>query len=126
MLKKKVSAAGNNNITTVIGRGTKFLGKINTEESLRIDGYFEGEIEAGGDLTIGDSGHVEATISARNLVLAGTLKGNVRLAGRLEIAPTGRMIGDVQVQELLVEPGGILSGNCLMQAEAFIEGEREG
>ena len=49
-------------ITTLLGRGATFEGKLTFEGTVRIDGRFKGEVFSEDVLVIGDGAHVEATI----------------------------------------------------------------
>lgn len=115
--RKTVSLQENSPVSTVIGQGTRIKGSLVTSDSLRIDGFLEGEIDASGDLIIGETGEVVATVKARNLVVVGKLRGNVHTTGKLEILAKGAIYGDVEVGELAVEAGAILCGNCSMEKE---------
>ena len=45
---------------TFLGKGTEFEGKLKFHGTLRIDGYFKGEIEADGNLIVGEDAKIEA------------------------------------------------------------------
>ncbi|MBC7323901.1 MAG: polymer-forming cytoskeletal protein [Moorella sp. (in: Bacteria)] len=120
MLKRKddnVAAA----VDTLIGKETSITGKLVAEGAVRVDGRFEGELSTAGDLVVGEGGLVVATVKARNLLVVGTIKGDVVTSGQLEIAPTGKVEGDVQTARLIVEPGGLLMGHCQMPRPADLE-----
>ncbi|QGP91914.1 Polymer-forming cytoskeletal [Neomoorella glycerini] len=117
MLGKKNDAVAAT-VDTVIGKGAKITGKLVAEGAVRIDGNLEGEVSTEGDLVVGESGQVVATVRARNLLVVGAIKGDVVTTGQLEIAPTGKVEGDVQTVRLIVEPGGLLQGHCQMPLAA--------
>ena len=55
MLKKKengLAGGGSQALNTIIGRGTSFEGRVEVENSVRIDGVFKGELNCSGALTI--------------------------------------------------------------------------
>ncbi|BCV23197.1 bactofilin family protein [Moorella sp. Hama-1] len=101
-------------VDTVIGKEARITGKLVSGGAIRIDGTFEGEVVTEGDLVVGETGQVVASVRARNLLVVGGIKGDVIAGGQLEIAPTGRIDGDVQTGRLIVEPGGLLQGHCQM------------
>lgn len=113
--RKQTPLEENTPVNTVIGRGTRIKGSLVSEESLRIDGFWEGDISTSGDIIIGETGEVVATITARNCLVVGKIKGNVQTSGKLEILAKGAVYGDVKVGELAVETGAILCGNCYME-----------
>lgn len=104
-------------VDTVIGAGTEIRGSVTVNGTLRIDGYVDGEIQAQGEVVVGESGRVAATLTAANLSVAGVVDGDVTVRGRLTIAPTGRVLGNAKVGALIVEEGGILRGECDMEVD---------
>lgn len=104
-------------VDTLIGKDTYFQGQINATGTVRIDGEYKGEIKAKGDLVIGETGRVEATVEARNVLVAGYLRGNIIAQGKVDLAPTAKLYGDMKVKNLLIEEGAIFKGNCLMERE---------
>jgi cytoskeletal protein CcmA (bactofilin family) len=104
-------------VDTLIGKDTVFQGQINATGTVRVDGEFKGEIKAKGDLVVGESGKIEATIEARNVLVGGIIKGNIIAMGKVDIAPTGKLYGDMKVRNLMIEEGAIFKGNCLMEKD---------
>ncbi len=103
-------------IETTIGPTADFNGHLKSDAGIRIDGAFEGLIETTGNAIIGEGAKVLADISARNVSVAGTVKGNITASGRLEILSSGRVWGDIHVASFLIEEGGVFRGQSLMQA----------
>lgn len=103
-------------IETVIGPTADFNGHLKSDGGVRIDGAFEGLIETAGNVIIGEGAKVLADVTARNVSVAGSVKGNITANGRLEILATGRVWGDIQVASFLIDEGGVFRGQSLMQA----------
>ena len=94
-----------------IGRSLVIKGEISGSESLYIDGTIEGTVNfADNRVTIGRNGHVAANITAKELVIMGTVKGNVECTDRLDIRSEGVLSGDVTTHRISVEEGAILKG----------------
>ena len=116
---KKGSSAGSggkgnkDQITTLVGEGASFEGNITTS-SARIDGTFKGEAKLYGSLIVGEKGHVHGDVSSPKVIIYGKVEGKVK-ANSLEIKETGNIEGDISVQTLTVESGGIFNGNSLMK-----------
>ena len=92
----------------------KFTGLVN----LRINGSFEGALEAKGILVIGEKAEVKAkTIKGDNITIAGKVKGDIICGERLELLPTARVMGGVETPVLIVNEGAILKGNCQMPVD---------
>jgi len=101
-------------IDSLIGVGSHFQGVISSQGTIRVDGTFTGEIKTEGDLVIGDSGTIDANIEARNVLVAGEIKGNLQVNGKIEVTVTGKVFGDIKVKNLIVDEGAIFEGSCLM------------
>ncbi|NLC07264.1 MAG: polymer-forming cytoskeletal protein [Syntrophomonadaceae bacterium] len=101
-------------ISSLIGKDITIEGLIITEGSLRIEGTFRGEIEAKGDVVVGETGKIQGNLVVNNLLVAGEVIGNIRAFGRLEITRTGRLEGDLETQTLVIAEGAQYRGRCLM------------
>ncbi len=99
---------------TVIGANTSFVGTLKSDGNIRIDGRVEGDIEILGNLIIGETGQVIATIKAQNVHVSGAVKGEITALEQLEISPTGKVWGDITTSALHIEPGGLFRGQSSM------------
>ncbi|THF79868.1 bactofilin family protein [Cohnella fermenti] len=106
---------------TLIGEGTVFNGKITSQASIRLEGEVRGDIECEGDVIIGERGSAHSDIVARNVILAGKVTGNVSAKGKLVLKTTGFLLGDLQAQELEVEPGGVFQGTSRMELKESLK-----
>lgn len=104
-------------IDTYIGKDARIEGTLMANGSVRVDGFVEGALRVDGDLVIGAGALVIASVSAANVTVAGELRGEVDSPGRLDIAPTGKMIGDVRVGSFAVDDGALFLGKCNMKDE---------
>lgn len=115
--RKKEPEVSSQKVRTILGPGCVFEGNLTIPEGLtRIDGEVIGNIKGSGGLIIGEMGSVKGDLSVENVVVYGKINGNIR-ARSLEIRASGRVDGDVQVQELMVEKGAIYNGKCSMGVE---------
>lgn len=110
---------------TIIGANTIIEGTVKTDTSLRIEGKVYGKVECNGDLTIGSDGYVETVVNARNIMLAGTIKGEVHASGKLQILSSGRMIGQANMAALIIEDGGRFEGESKMGSSDTDEHQSE-
>ena len=76
-----------------------------------------GDLTTEGDLSIGEHGRVKGNVTGRNVVVGGTIQGNVSTTGRLEILATGKLYGDIVVGSLIIDEGGILRGKSAVHAD---------
>lgn len=113
MQAKEKESYNTRRVDTLIGKECNFKGNIEAPGgAVRIDGYFEGDLNIGSDLIIGESGKVNGTLVAKNIVIAGEVKGTIEARGKLELAPTARVMGDSKMSILVVEDGAFLQGLC--------------
>src|SRR6266567_4224781 len=79
-----------------ISKGLSIKGEITGTESLFIDGKVEGSINLNGNrVTVGRNGQVAASITARDVVVLGKVRGNVTASDRVDIRAEGALTGDV-------------------------------
>ncbi len=110
---KEVPTAITRKVDTVIGKESSFKGNLEAPAgSVRIDGYFEGELHIGGDLIVGEGGMVVGNVVAKNVIIAGEIKGTIESRGKMELAPTAKVIGDSKMITLIIEDGAFLQGMC--------------
>jgi cytoskeletal protein CcmA (bactofilin family) len=99
-------------ITTILGAGASFEGKLTYEGAVRIDGRFAGEISTEGALLVGPGAEVRATIRAGSIIIEG------RVHGDLDLRASGRLVGNLTTPSLAVERGAVLEGQCRMETDA--------
>jgi len=99
----------------IIGPTVTIKGTLISQGNVRIDGVVEGDVEAKGSVIVGEGAKVVANITGHNVSVAGTVKGNIAAAGRLEITSKGRVWGDTVAATLAVDEGGVLSGRCQLR-----------
>jgi cytoskeletal protein CcmA (bactofilin family) len=94
-----------------IGKGLYIKGEINGSESLYIDGKVEGSINLPGNrVTVGRNGQVAASITAREIVVLGKVRGNVTATDRVDIRAEGSLSGDVTAARISIEDGAFFKG----------------
>ncbi|HUY93778.1 MAG TPA: polymer-forming cytoskeletal protein [Terracidiphilus sp.] len=103
-----VSTAGDQ---ASISKGLFIKGEISGSESLYIDGKVEGSILLNGNrVTVGRNGHVAASITAREVVVLGKVRGNVTATDRVDIRAEGALTGDVAAARISIEDGAFFKG----------------
>jgi cytoskeletal protein CcmA (bactofilin family) len=107
------AAAGE--ITTLLGRGAQFDGKLTFEGTVRIDGKFKGEVFSEDVLVIGESAHVEAEIEVGEIIIQGTVIGNVTAKRSIEVHAPGRVKGDLHTPSLQIDKGVMFEGRSFME-----------
>lgn len=118
MVQAAARPASAGEITTLLGRGATFEGKLTFEGSVRIDGRFKGEVFSDDTLVIGEGAIVEAQIDVGDVIIQGTVIGNITAKRSIELHAPGRVKGDLHTPQLQIDKGVIFEGRSFMEAAA--------
>jgi cytoskeletal protein CcmA (bactofilin family) len=112
----EATRAGN----AVLGKSVVVKGQILSREDLTIDGEVEGSIEMQQHrLTVGQNGKVRASVKAREVIVLGTLHGNVETGDRIDIRKEAKLVGDIRTARIVIEDGAYFKGNVdIVRADA--------
>jgi cytoskeletal protein CcmA (bactofilin family) len=115
--KERTFVAFEGKIENVLGPSATYQGNLKSEGNIRIDGHFDGSIETAGNVIIGETAKVIANVTASNVQVWGAIKGKISAKGRLEILPSGRVWGEINVTSLLIDEGGLFRGRSVMTGD---------
>lgn len=119
---KVVNPMSTNQSPTVLGRSVVSHGEISAGEDLLIEGQFDGTINMKDHcLTVGTNGQVKAEIQARQVVIHGTVNGNITAREKVEIRRTGRVQGDLTAAGVAIEDGAYFKGSIEIQRDDISE-----
>jgi cytoskeletal protein CcmA (bactofilin family) len=110
----------NNNsgaVETVLGEGAVFEGIVSCEGSIKIEGELKGNIKVANSIVVGPKGSVTGDIDAGEVIIFGKVTGKID-AEALEIKSTGEITGEVLIETLITEAGGIMRAKCEMKSPA--------
>lgn len=99
----------------IIEKTTVIVGNITSQADFRIDGKVEGTISTTGKVVIGEEGIVSGKIICENSDVAGTIKGNLDVAGILSLKSSARIEGEVVAGKLAVESGASVDASISMK-----------
>lgn len=102
-------------INTLLGRGSEFEGKLTFEGTVRIDGRLKGEVFSDDVLVVGEGAFVEAEIDIGEIIIQGTVVGNIRATRAIEIHAPGRVKGDLSTPSLQIDKGVVFEGRSFME-----------
>jgi cytoskeletal protein CcmA (bactofilin family) len=105
-------------ITTLLGPGSTFEGKLTFEGTVRIEGKLAGEIFSNDVLVVGEGAEVRAEIDIGEIIIQGTVIGNIRAKKSVEIQAPGKVKGDITTASLQIDRGVIFEGRCYMEGVA--------
>ncbi|MBH5328828.1 polymer-forming cytoskeletal protein, partial [Eikenella sp. S3360] len=104
-------------IDTIIGAQCRIQGDILSQQSVKIEGQIQGNVQAGGTVIIGDKGSVNGDIRGSELVVFGKTEGLIEVK-KLHLKPNARVTGNIRTQSLQVEDGAVYTGDIRMDRNA--------
>lgn len=99
---------------TIIAEHDHVEGTLRSTQGVEVMGSFSGRIESETFIRMGDRSTVKADVTAEEVVVAGQYEGKLIARGRLEIADTGHIQGDIEAPRLLLHEGGFIDGALYM------------
>jgi cytoskeletal protein CcmA (bactofilin family) len=97
--------------SAAIGPSMTIKGEIRAREELMVDGEVEGSLESQSLLTVGPNGKVRANIKAREVVVYGSVRGNVEVAEKIAIRDHGSLVGDIKAAGISIDDGAYFKGS---------------
>ena len=110
----------NSQINTLIGSGTVIQGDIHFKDGLHIDGVIKGNVIAEGDdsmLTMSEHGRIQGEVRVHNIVLNGTVEGDVYASQHIELAPEARVQGNVYYNLIEMAMGAEVNGSLVHKSD---------
>lgn len=96
----------------VIGKSVMIKGQIFSREDLTIDGEIDGSVELHEHrLTVGPNGKLQAGVKAREVVVLGTIHGNVEASDKIDIRKDAKLVGDIKTARIVIEDGAYFKGS---------------
>lgn len=94
---------------------TRVKGDLRTNEDLIVLGKFQGKIHMeNSDLTVEPSAKIKAEITVRNIVVRGSIEGNIHASGKVLIEKDAQMIGDISASRISIMEGAQFKGSVKM------------
>jgi len=100
-----------------LDKGSTFRGELEFDDTLRIDGKFNGKIASKNELIIGETAQVEGEINVGSIAISGTVRGKIKATGRIEIHRSGKVFCEIETAALIIEEGAVFEGNCTMASK---------
>lgn len=111
-LPGRIPVAEPRNEAAAIGKSVVIKGQILSREDLFVDGELEGTIELNEHrLTIGPNGKLQANVKAREVVVLGSVHGNIEAADRIDIRKDAQLVGDIKTARIVIEDGAYFKGS---------------
>ncbi len=104
-------------ITALLGRGTRFEGKLLFDGRVRIDGTFRGTIRSDDTLIVGDGADVDAEIDVATVVIqGGEVRGIIRARTSIELHVPASVKASLHAPSVFIDKGVRFEGTCTMAA----------
>jgi cytoskeletal protein CcmA (bactofilin family) len=98
--------------SATIGKSVVIKGQILSREDLIVDGEVEGTVELQENrLTIGPNGKLTASVKAREIIVLGTVHGNVEASEKIDIRKDAKLVGDIRTMRIVIEDGAYFKGS---------------
>lgn len=103
----------------------KIVGEVTSDEELYLDGDLDGKLNLRNRLTIGPNSKVNANIKATEIVVFGTIKGNVESDSRVSLRTGASIVGDIKTAGIVIEDGAYFKGgiDISRNGESRVNGE---
>ncbi len=104
-------------VDSLVGKKARVLGEIRFSEGLHIDGLIKGNVVSDDDqpatLSVSDSGTIEGHVKVPNVIISGTVKGDVYSSEYVELGSTARIEGDVYYGLIEMAMGAEVNGKLV-------------
>ena len=104
-------------IDTLLGKTATLNGDLEFSGGLHLDGRVNGNVrsnaEDGGALSVSESGFIEGNVEVTNIVMNGTVNGDMHAADRLVLGGSARVNGNVHYGVIEMAPGAVITGKLI-------------
>lgn len=113
-MKSKTNGNTNMDEVTIISSSVIIEGKLTSNGNVRIDGVVKGNVEAKGNLTVGETGNIQGDINADSVTVGGKVDGIINAKDKITLENKAHLKGDLITKVLVVEAGAIFDGKSSM------------
>lgn len=99
---------------TIISSSVIIEGKLTSNGNVRIDGVVKGNVEAKGNLTVGETGNIQGDINADSVTVGGKVEGVINAKDKITLESKAFLKGDLVTKVLVVDAGAIFEGKSSM------------
>lgn len=107
--RREVSPLPSTNFS-VLDSHASVHGDLETDGALRVDGRLEGSVLRADLVVIGEGASIVGDVNAREVIVGGSVTGNIFAAQRTELQSNGIVAGDIRSAAILVQEGGVVQG----------------
>lgn len=117
------------NLETVIGPSVHLEGNFVSQGDVQVAGSLAGSLQTAGKVRVEEGARVHASIVAQSVWVGGEVRGDVKASDVLELAPTAKLAGNIEVKIFSMAAGAAFNGKCSMKGTASmkaVEPSKEG
>ena len=106
------------NLDTLIGQKSTIKGDLTFSGLMHVDGSIEGSIVSlteNDTLIISETGQISGTVKSGNMVINGTVEGDITATGKIEVASKARVNGNIYYVNIEMETGSQVNGKLIYQ-----------
>ena len=96
----------------IVNKNASFKGNIDTFGSIKIDGFFEGNIYSNEAVYIGPFGKIDGDIEANTVFVSGEIKGNIVAKNKIHLKSNSKLEGEIITKNFIIEEGASFVGKC--------------
>jgi cytoskeletal protein CcmA (bactofilin family) len=104
-------------IDTLLGKTAMLNGDLEFSGGLHLDGRVNGNVRSsaddGGALSVSETGFIEGNVQVTNIVMNGTVNGDMYAADRLVLGGSARVNGNVHYGVIEMAPGAVITGKLI-------------
>jgi cytoskeletal protein CcmA (bactofilin family) len=104
-------------IDTLLGKAATLNGDLEFSGGLHLDGRVNGNVRSnagdGGALSVSESGFIEGSVEVTNIVMNGTVNGDMHARERLVLGGKARVNGNVHYGVIEMAPGAVITGKLI-------------
>lgn len=108
------TAPASDDVETIVGPSVNVEGDFSSQGNIVVKGSVAGNVHTSKHLSVEPGAKITANVRAGSARIAGEVKGNMKIKETLEITSTAKILGDIDVKTLTVEPGALLCGKITM------------
>ncbi len=102
-------------LNALLGRGTRYVGKLYFQGRIRIEGQFDGDIRGEDVLVIGQGAEVTGNIEVGVCIITGgEVRANIRARSAIELHAPAIVEGDLHAPNVFIDRGVQFEGKCKM------------
>ncbi len=98
----------------VLAFGSKVKGNITADSDFRLDGEVDGDLNCSGKVVVGPQGALKGNLVCQNAEIMGRVEGKIVVAELLSLKETARVVGEIKIKTLMIEPNALFTGTCDM------------